>query len=263
MSAITIDSWDQNKKLDATCYPILELDAAKSLKAAWAQLLSAEPSIDSLALLFSQWALETGHGKACHSYNWGNIKSSPQDGYMWCEFRCNEIINGKEIFYDPPNIYCRFRAFKTAYDGAVNYVGFLSQKKGYANAWAEVLKGDPVNFCAQLKASHYFTADLSLYTKGVVSICNQFKAKYSNVDLSTHIVSPDDKPIEAFTPEEIAQIKVQLALSLDSQIQDYFTSSRVDNDENDFDNIDPTDNTYYTEVPSLWSKVKGVFGSKK
>jgi len=259
MTIITIDSWDQNKKLDALCQPMSQLDSAKVLEQAWITLFGTKPSIDCLAVLFAQFGLETGYGKFSHNFNWGNIKSSPQDGYMWCEFKCNEIINNKEVWYSPPSIYCRFRAFKTAYDGAINYIGFLSQKKGYANAWAEVIKGDPVNFCAQLKASHYFTADLGQYTKGVVSICNQFKTKYANVDLSTHITPTNDQPIEPFTAEEIAQIKGQLALSMDASIQDYFKSSRIDNDENEFANIDPTDNTYYTEVPSLWSKVKGIF----
>jgi hypothetical protein len=261
MTTITVDSWDQNKKLDASCYPMSQLDSAKVLEQAWITLFGYKPSIDCLSVLFAQFGLETGYGKFSHNYNWGNIKSSPQDGYMWCEFKCNEIINNQEIWYSPPSIYCRFRAFKTAYDGAINYIGFLSQKKGYANAWAEVIKGDPVNFCAQLKASHYFTADLGQYTAGVVSICNQFKTKYSGIDLSTHILPPNDKDIEPFTPEEITQIQSQLGLSLDKSIQEYFASSRTPDD--DSNNYNEDSATIPLAPPkTVWSYIKDIFGSK-
>lgn len=260
MTNITSDSWDQNKKLDATCYPLTQLEAAQALEQAWITLLGYKPSIDCIAVLFAQFGLETGYGRFSHAYNFGNIKSSPNDGYCWTEFTCNEIIGGKTVYYSPPSIYCRFRGFKTAYDGAVNYIGFLLQKKGYANAWAEVIKGDPVNFCAQLKVSHYFTADLTQYTNGVVSICNSFKTKYANVDLSTHIAPANDVPIPLFTSDEISHIDGQIALSLsrsaDEDLQNH------DSDDIDFNGLNDV-NAPIPMPQSVWTSLANIFTGKK
>jgi hypothetical protein len=253
MANITSDSWDQNKKLEPICYPLTQLEAAQSLEQAWITLLGYKPSIDCLAILFAQFGLETGYGKFAHCYGYGNIKSSPNDGYFWSEFTCNEIIDGKTVYYSPPSIYCRFRAFKTPYDGAINYIGFLLQKKGYANAWAEVIKGDPVNFCAQLKASHYFTADLSEYTRGVVSICNAFKAKYSNIDLSTHVTPANDIPIPLFTSDEISHIDGQVALSLSRSADE-----EVKTDDVDFDGLNDV-NAPIPMPQTVWNSLSNLF----
>lgn len=254
-----IEDWDQTKYLPPQTNSTPELDIVKSLQSAWISVLKTEPSINSLAVLFSQITLECGPNlKYCKNFNIGNIKSLPTDGRYWTAFRCNEILSGVNQYFDPPNPICNFRAFKTSTEGFTDYIQFLAQKKNYAGAWAQVINGDPNEYAHQLKLAMYYTADLSQYTKGVVSIFNQFKTKYSNIDLSTHIAPSNDIPID-LTSEDRAHIQGVLGLSLDSQIQDYFATARID----DGEETDPTDNTYYTEVPSLWSKVKNVFGDKK
>jgi hypothetical protein len=256
---MSTNTWDQSKYLPPQTNSTPELDIVKSLESAWIAVLKTQPSIDSLAVLFAQITLECGPNlKYCKNYNCGNIKSIPTDGRCWTAFRCNEIINGVNQYYDPPNPICNFRAFKTADEGFTDYIQFLAQKKNYAGAWAQVLKGDPAEYAHQLKLAMYYTAPLSQYSAGVLSIFNQFKKKYGNVDLSTHVAPANDTPID-LTPEEIAQIQGQLGLSLDKSIQDYFSTSRIDDDQ---DSIDPTDTSYYTEV-STWDKIKGIFGAKK
>lgn len=250
--------WDQSKYLPSTCYPITQLEAAQVLEQAWVSLFGYKPSINSLAVLFAQFGLETGYGKFSHAWNWGNVKSAPNDGYCWTDFKCNEIIGGKEVWFEPPSPYCRFRAFKTALDGAINYVAFVSQKTRYAKAWQEVINGNPEAYAVELKLAGYFTADLALYTKGVVSICNAFKTKFANVDLSTHVVPADDKPIETFTPEELAHIQSLVGVDLTNSANDYFASSRTA-EGSDIDYSSPGDDQPLVAPPSLFDKIKGMF----
>jgi len=254
-----IEDWDQTKYLPPQTNSTPELDIVKSLRKAWVEVLQTEPSINSLAVLFSQITLECGPNlKYCKNFNIGNIKSLPNDGRYWTAFRCNEILGGVNKYFDPPNPICNFRAFKTSSEGFVDYIKFLAQKKNYAGAWAQVIKGDPNEYAHQLKIAMYYTASLESYTKGVVSIFNRFKAKYGSVDLSTHVPPENDTPID-LTDEERAHIQGMVALSFSTQIQEYFSTARID----DGEETDPTDNTYYTEVPSLWTKVKGIFGGNK
>ena len=253
------NTWDQSKFLEPICHPMTELETVQVLHSAWITLFNTEPSINSMGVLFAQWCLEVGIGaKFAKCYNFGNIKSSPTDGLCWTNFRCNEIIGGKEIWFDPPNDACKFRAFKTPTEGAVDYLKFLSQRKNYANAWTQVMAGNPAEYAHQLKLAHYYTADESLYTKGVVSLFNRFISKYSNTTSWQTPIVVHNESID-LSPEERAHIQGMVALSFSTQIQEYFSTARID----DGEEIDPTDNTYYTEVPSLWTKVKGIFGGNK
>jgi len=154
---------------------ISEGEAACALREAWKLLYNQYPSLDSLALLWSQWALETGRGKAIHCYNFGNLKRSGDEDY--CMFRCNENINGKWEWFDPPHKQTWFRAYPTAVDGAFDYVKFLSQKRRYLKAWQAVRLGDAALFGHELKIAGYYTANEIQYTKGLVRLADEFKKK--------------------------------------------------------------------------------------
>ena len=152
-----------------------EGEAVYSLKEAWFKLYGSYPSNDSLALLYAQTALETGRWKSMHCNNWGNIKRASDEDY--CMFRCNEIINGHIVWFDPPNKATWFRAYPTAVDGAYDYLRFLSQKSRYQGAWQAIQHGNPTEFAHALKEAGYYTASEALYTKGVVSLTNEFKKR--------------------------------------------------------------------------------------
>lgn len=120
----------------------------------------------SLLVLAAQFAFETGGGKACHCFNLGNVKCPPSDTvHDYTLFRCSEIIGGKEIFFDPPNPACRFRAFQTLEQGAADY--YAEMRHQFASAWSAVVAGDPDAFAAKLKAAHYYTADEAVYAAGL------------------------------------------------------------------------------------------------
>lgn len=258
------EDWDQTKYLPPQTNALPELDIVKALRSAWITVLKTEPSINSLAVLFAQITLECGPNlKYCHNYSVGNIKSIPGDNRNWTAFRCSEVFNGKEQFFDPPNPICNFRAFKTADEGFVDYIQFLAQRKNYAKAWQEVINGNPEAYSNELHNSHYYTANPILYTKGVVSIFNQFKSKYSNINLSTQIALINDKPIEhILTPDEIAHIQGQIALSLTKSTNEYFATSRTpENSDIDYSDINLT-----SPIPmpqSVWDSIKDIFTRSK
>lgn len=132
---------------------------AVELTAAWHALRAETPLRGSILLIMAHSALETGHWKACHCWNIGNVKSVPGDGRDWTFFRCYEVEHGKTVWYDPPHPATRFRAFRTLREGALDHLAFLMGRKRYAGAWQHVLEPDPVFFVKALHAAGYFTAD--------------------------------------------------------------------------------------------------------
>ena len=142
--------------------PMTADEVAKALSAAFAALTGKKPSAKILALLLGQWALESANGKAIHNYNLSNIKRNSGDQY-YQYFRCSEIIDGKEVFFDPPHAQCAFAAYKTPVEGAKAYLRILKKRP---NWWNGLLTGDVVAFNTGLStAPKFYTADPSLYLK--------------------------------------------------------------------------------------------------
>ena len=131
-------------------------------------LRTAAPELSrvSLLVLLAQWDLETGGGVFMWCNNIGNAKHVPGDGHDYCAFRHNEIIDGKEIWIDPPND--PFRAYSTLADGAKDYLAMLQRE--FRAAWPAVLAGDPAAFVRAIKAAHYFTGDEASYQRNVVAL---------------------------------------------------------------------------------------------
>jgi flagellum-specific peptidoglycan hydrolase FlgJ len=167
--------------------PIAPLDLYACLRESWRTLIKdAAPSRASLLVLMAHWALETGWGHFCHWYNLGNKKHVSIDGRDWTMFRCNEIIGGKVVWYDPPNPACAFVAYPDRQSGADDYLTMLRGE--FRAAWVAVVSGDPSLFCHLLKLSGYYTADESLYTHGVVACYQKLDSEMPD---DTTIQSPD------------------------------------------------------------------------
>lgn len=168
--------------MDSKKTPLTEEEATYYLNNAWKNIYNVYPSINSLALLWAQSAGETWRWKALRCYNWGNIKRRKNNNTLrWTSYEAGEnlTINGiyKHWMFYPYHDQTHFQAFDDALAGAEFYIRFLSQRKRYKKAWEEVIKGDPVAYCRELKKAGYFTAGLAHYTKGVVSLTNEFKRK--------------------------------------------------------------------------------------
>lgn len=174
---------------------IASFDLYKALQRTWSVAVNNSPCTRaSLLVLLAQSALETGFWHACWNWNLGNVKAVRGDGYDYYQIRCNEVINGRIVWIDPPDPGCSFRSFDTLDEGSLHY---LMQLRGrFRPAWPAVIEGDPVGFCHLLKQSGYFTADEGLYTAGVVRCYHQIDATIAPDTL------PD--PIKPELPDVVA-----------------------------------------------------------
>jgi peptidoglycan hydrolase-like protein with peptidoglycan-binding domain len=150
------------------------LDVLKAFRAAFIALTGATPSNSTLAILVAQSALECARWVSMHCFNFGNMR--PPAGWTgdYCQFRCNEKINGVWVWYDPPAAGSNFVAFESAQDGATYYM--QQMQKHWPEAWAAALAGNVALFVHGLKQRGYFTADETPYRVGVQRLCTEFFA---------------------------------------------------------------------------------------
>lgn len=135
-------------------------EAAKAISIGYQKVTSKKPSAVILVLLLAQWALETGNGSAVHNYNFGNTKRSSADTYYQF-FRCNEILNGQTVWFDPPAPECAFSAYLTPEAGAEAWIRILKKRP---NWWNGLLTGDVTAFNTGLStAPKYYTANPTSY----------------------------------------------------------------------------------------------------
>lgn len=203
------------EELPAVRTPVSPGDVARALVSAWYALFgSPPPRRESIAILLAQWALETGKGRSMWCFNLGNAKSRPGDGRSWTFYACNEVLSpaqaahyvataqprtgGKTgpnavatsatvVWFYPSHPACRFRAFHTLDEGAVDYLGMLNKR--FAGAWPAVVSGDPAAFSHALKLQGYYTASETLYTRGVLALfAEMMKVDF---DISDELPHPD------------------------------------------------------------------------
>jgi hypothetical protein len=152
------------ERVPTQCTPAQMYEA---LNSDWlAVVTDAPPSRGALLTLVSQWAFETGWGHACWCWNIANHKHVAGDGYPYYMIRDNEVIDGKIVWYDPPDPATWFRSYGSIEDGVREYLTGLRGRFGIA--WPAVLAGDPAEFAHQLKKARYYTDDESHYTHSLV-----------------------------------------------------------------------------------------------
>lgn len=154
--------------------PLTADQAAKAFSQAYQKVVGKVPAPEVLNLLIAQSAFETGNwGKGIHNYNFGNAKATSHDKYVQY-FRCSEVINGVETFFDPPSPVCKFAAFPTAEEGAEAYIKLL---QGRSNWWNGLHTGTVAGFVQGLTTQPaYFTADPSIYAAGMSRLFSQYSA---------------------------------------------------------------------------------------
>lgn len=181
--------------LPARKTPLTKEQAAKAMRVAYRRVFGEDPRPEVLALVLAKAALETGNFQSIWLGNFGNIKAADSYGGFVQFYRCNEIINGKVQWFDPPHPQTRFRAYASASDGAEDYFRFIAGRKRYALAHAAMLRGDPVEYVRELKRAGYFTAHEEPYRKAVVSLVNTYRP-YADRELLEAVV-PDPEPDES------------------------------------------------------------------
>ena len=146
--------------------PCTALEAAHALRAAW------PCSSETLALALAQAALETGRFRSMHCWNFGNVKAAPAYEGSYCQFRCNEVLDGVVQWFDPPHPQTNFRAFRTIDEGAAAWLAAL--RLHFPLAWEALPEGQPLAFVHALKLGRYFTADEAPYARAVASLWKEF-----------------------------------------------------------------------------------------
>lgn len=211
-------------------------DAIVAFYQAYCQVVGDEPKDKALAILVAQSCLETGWWKSIHNFNFGNIKAgSTYEGY-YCQYRCNEIINGHIEWFDPPHPQTNFRAYLSAGAGATEHMAFLSKRAHYAKAWAAALSGDPTAYVKELKAAGYFTASLDPYLQAVVSLVNTFlpvieKKPWPPVCDAAHPCNVDDSTANSPTSDADLSNLLQTIQSLQIPLEVDWDAIRKERDQ--------------------------------
>jgi hypothetical protein len=144
--------------------PMTGEDVTKAISSGYQQVTKTVPSPNTLNLIVSQAAFETGNfGKGIHNYNFGNKKYSSGDPHFQY-FRCNEVIDGVNQFFDPPDPHCKFAAYADPSQAGEAFVRLL---QGRSTWWNGLQTGNPSAFASALKAGGYFTGDESSYAAGL------------------------------------------------------------------------------------------------
>jgi hypothetical protein len=152
--------------------PLDASEAGRVLFAAYAVLAGKQPTDAVGALLLAQSALETGNWQKIHNYNFGNIRARA-DYPQIVQFRCSEVLNGIEQFFDPPDPHCNFRAYSNASDGALDYMKVLHSQPHW---WQGLHTGDPSAYVDALATPpKYFTANPATYKRTLTALFNQFR----------------------------------------------------------------------------------------
>lgn len=184
--------------------PITPADVAQALRSAWSQLFGGVPSDATIALLMAQSALETGRWRSCWNWNLGNIKPGSKWQGDTCQFSCNEVIDGKVVWFNPPHPQTTFRAYADLAAAAADYLWLLHRR--FTACWMHVLRPDPVAFSQALKRQGYYTAPEPPYTRAVASLFREY--------LPLVVSLADPVPVPAMAPAVPDRDLETLALSI-------------------------------------------------
>jgi len=157
-------------------------EAARALGAAWRQRFGEAAPSGALEVLVADWAHETGHGQAMMNYNFGGIKGTGPSG-LSAAYLTTEGAGATEH-----KIVDRFRAYRSATEGAADYVALLADR--FPKALDAARRGDAAEFVRALKQGGYFTGSEDVYTNSVVSLAERARAQGFNA-LGTPKVQAD------------------------------------------------------------------------
>jgi hypothetical protein len=152
--------------------PLSLQDATRALTEAYIRATGGAPSARVLALLLAQTAFETGHWQKLHNFNFGNAKADLSYPLI-TRFRCSEVEQGIEQFFDPPDPHCNFRAYTNPADGAVDYIRVLQSRPHW---WNGLQTEDPNAFVDALATiPKYFTGNPVIYKHAVASLFDELR----------------------------------------------------------------------------------------
>jgi hypothetical protein len=140
--------------------------AQEALRAAWQNVTGEAPSDKTLALITAQWAHETGGGASMYNYNFAGIKGTGPSGLSVSQHTREGYGESERRIVD------NFRAYRSAEEGATDYVQLLSKR--FPDAVEGARQGDPAAFVRGLKSRGYFTGHEGTYLNSVSSIASRY-----------------------------------------------------------------------------------------
>jgi hypothetical protein len=183
---------------------VTRTDFTIALIEAWRRRTATVPTKAQVAVLWAQYALETGEGAYCWNNNLGNVKVTQAQASAGVPYtmlhNVREIENGKPVTYQPPSPQTWFRAYDTLSDGMADYVKRF-RDGNYSLAWPAVLGGDPEAFAGAIKSRGYFSAPLVDYQRGMRGLftkymrLDDYERAVEAVDSVPTIPAVDDQPI--------------------------------------------------------------------
>lgn len=150
-------------------------EVAAELGNAWPTWPDEPAPINSVRILCSIYAHETGWGKYCWNNNFGNIRgTSPQGMFTILKSAWEQAPDGS-VYY-PENQ--KFRAYPTVFDGAKDLID-LFQNPRYKACWDMLSAPDaePGNFAKAMKQCGYYTASEVVYAKSLSGVFEHKKIK--------------------------------------------------------------------------------------
>ena len=213
----------------------------------WKLQFGTNPQKKSIAVLWSQWSIETGQGKFFWNNNIGNIKfvasntlSDDSIQYMMLS-NVWEIIKGKKVTFQPPHPSTWFRSFFTLAEGIAFHLDFLKNKR-YKKAWEAVESGNPNDFAHLLKLANYYTAPESDYAKAVVSYFNKFMKD----DTFDKIIS--ELEASSNLTKNVVDATKEIVLAQKEATQQVITDINLKNE--------PIKNSFWKSITDVFSKFK-------
>lgn len=168
--------------------------ASTALASAYGKVVGEEPSPETVKILTAQWAHETGHGASMFNYNFGGIKGAGPEGLSVAQ-RTREGWGENER-----TIVDNFRAYRSAEEGATDYVSLLARR--YPEAVQAAREGDPEGFVRALKARGYFTGNEAAYTRSIVALSGVALPSGSAVS-PPRLDAPQLRQVNASASEEL------------------------------------------------------------
>jgi hypothetical protein len=152
--------------------PVTPEQASGLIADALEHVTGERPKPETVAILTAQWAHETGRGASMYNYNFAGIKGTGPSGLTVAQ-RTREGWGSSER-----TIVDNFRAYRTADEGARDYVGLLQAR--FPGALEAAKQGDPAGTVRALKQAGYFTGDEGAYTRSVTKIARELAPESLN-----------------------------------------------------------------------------------
>lgn len=146
--------------------PMQPEQAARELAQAWRAEFGKPAPPGAVALLWAQWALETGRGRWMVDFNFAGVKGkAPGGGSTLC-------WTSEGADNDAHRVRDRFRAYRSAQAGARDYIALLARR--YPDALDRARDGDAEGFVQALVRGGYFTSEPDAYLHALHSLSRQF-----------------------------------------------------------------------------------------